>query len=66
MLMASMEEADRGSLRVYDIRSGSLSGVGDKSMKAVHAWGGRILYVATENGTASVYVADVVDNAGGN
>ncbi len=66
MLMASTEEADQGSVRVYDIRSGSLSGVGDKSMKAIHAWGGRILYVATENGTESIYVADVVDNAGGN
>ncbi len=63
MLMASTEEAYRGSIKLYDIESESLSAVGDISIKAVHAWGDNIIYVSTENGTESIYVADIIDVA---
>jgi hypothetical protein len=46
---------------VYGIGSDSLSPLGDTSIKAVHAWRDRIIYVATEYGTKSIYVADLVD-----
>ena len=64
MLMASADQADRGCVRAYDIVSESLSSVGDSSMKAVHAWRDRIIYVATENGTESLYVAEIIDEKG--
>jgi hypothetical protein len=63
MLMASTEEADQGNVRLYDIESDSLSSVGNISLKSIHGWRDRIIYVATEDGTERIYVADVVDTA---
>ena len=64
MIMISTDNNSSGSnLRLYDIKTDTLSPIGTGSIKGVHAWSNRILYVETmEEGIGKLYVADIVES----
>lgn len=56
------EKGEEAGCLLHDAATGTISGLGDASLKLVHAWGAKVLYVRTAGDKKeALYVADIVN-----
>ena len=60
MVLARRTDAGFGGFLLHDAKSGKEYPLGDSSMKLVHAWGPKVLYVKrSSEGTETLYLAEI-------
>jgi len=59
MVLARLEGRKIGGMLLHNAKDNRIVSFGPPEARVIHAWGKRIVYVLPDNGTETVYVADI-------